>query len=196
VSKPILGAAEPAQATSDFNLISFIASMVMGAAATATLVKIIAVNGQTVNVNPLVGQVDGSGNVTPHGVVNNLPFICFQGGSSAVNITPSVGDIGLAIFCDHDISSVKASKGAAPPGSLRRFDMADGVYITALPGLNAAATQTITFVPAGGGINIVTSGPLAIMASTVTHNGTDIGAAHRHPYIPGSGAETDTGTPV
>ena len=57
-------------------------------------------------------------------------------------IDPTQGDIGLAIFADRDISSVRANRAQANPGSYRRFDMADGVYIGGI--LNGMPTQTVS----------------------------------------------------
>ncbi len=147
-----------------------------------------------VTVQPAVAQIDGQGNTTPHGNINGLPVWVPNSGGSGVLFTPSVGEIGMAVYALNDISSVKNTQALASPGSYRKFDRADGIYMgCALP---VAITQYIQFLAVGGGINIVTAGPLAITASTITHNGTDIGAAHRHLYSPGTGTPIDTSTPV
>ena len=46
-------------------------------------------------------------------------------------------------------------------------------------------------------INLNTTGAVAITSATLTHNGTNIGATHRHPQAPDSAnnAQQDTGTP-
>jgi hypothetical protein len=100
----------------------------------------------TVNVHPLVNQIDGSGVATPHGTIHNLPYVRLQGGQNGIIIDPVVGDIGLAVFCDRDISAVKSSRAQANPGSRRRYNPADGVYIGGL--LNAVVSQYLQF--AGG----------------------------------------------
>lgn len=219
-----MGAANRENGTSDFNALEFIARQVLNGANTATIVKVLAVNGNAVNVQPLVNQVDGLGNSTPHGVVNGLRFIQLQAGSSGILLTPVVGDIGLAVFADHDTSSVIASKAPANPGSMRRFDFADGIYVTGIGGLNPTPTQFIQLLPGAGGINITSPAAVSINAPTINLNGaitaqTQQGEAtsmaingsvtitqqvtasniayttHTHPYIPGTGAETQTGTP-
>ena len=82
-----------------------------------TLVQVVAVTNDGgvepvgfVDVHPMVAQVDGKGQPTPHGVIYGLPYIRVQGGSNAVILDPQVGDIGLAVFCAQDISKVKATK--------------------------------------------------------------------------------------
>src|SRR5439155_20845185 len=86
-------------------------------------------------------------NAIPHGVVNGLPYVRMQGGKNAIILDPQVGDIGLAVFCDRDISSVQAARDFANPASSRRSDMADGVYIGGL--LNAIPNQYVMFTDAG-----------------------------------------------
>lgn len=101
----------------------------------------------TVTIKPLVGQVDGDGNVIDHGQLYNVPYLRIQGGANGVILDPEPGDIGLAAFCDRDISVVKKSGAAGPPGSRRRHDMSDAVYIGTIIG--AAPAQYVRF-HAGG----------------------------------------------
>lgn len=83
----------------------------------------------TVDVQPMVHQIDGTGKTYPHGIVHGLPYFRLQGGNVAIIMDPVVGDIGIAIFCDRDISAAAAAKTPSKPGSRRRFDWADGLYI-------------------------------------------------------------------
>lgn len=123
--------------TSEFNLQSFLVDRILSRISTATLVKVVSVSttGQVapvgkVAVTPLVKMVDGNGKVFEHGKLHNLPYFRLQGGSGkAIIMDPKVGDIGIAIFADRDISAVKKNKKTSQPGSYRRFDMADGLYI-------------------------------------------------------------------
>ena len=157
--------------TSAFNAIAFMGKMLLGTVATATLVEVMSVAGETVSVKPLVNQVDSSGVATPHGVVYNLPFVRLQGGASAILLDPVAGDIGLAVFASRDISGVKASGAQANPGSARRFDWADGIYVSGLALLNEAATQFIRFLPDAGGITITSPGDVVINGLTISPQG-------------------------
>lgn len=100
-----------------------------------------------VDVLPLVNQLAGDDSPVPHAVVHELVYFRLQGGGDAVILDPKVGDIGIAVFADRDISSVKASKGAANPGSGRRNDMADGMYFGGV--LNGTPTQYVRFSSTG-----------------------------------------------
>ena len=81
------------------------------------------------DAKPLVNQMDGGGNCFPHGTVFGLPYFRLQGGVNAFILDPKVGDKGLALICDRDISSVKANKKRSNPGSRRRFSLSDGLYL-------------------------------------------------------------------
>lgn len=164
------GQQRPTSGTSEFNAQSFLIWQTLRTIAGARLVQVKAVTNAGsvspvgfVDVLPLVNQLDGSDNAVPHEIVHNLPYFRLQGGSNAVIIDPQVGDIGVAIIEDRDISSVKANKGQANPGSKRIFDMADGLYVGGF--LNGAPTQYVQFSAAG--INVVSPTKVTLQAPLV-----------------------------
>ena len=135
---------------SEHNQIDFVVRSILSEQASAMLVVVTAVNSNgelapvgLVDVQPMVAQLDGRGQAVPHGTINNVPYFRLQGGSNAVIMDPAVGDIGLAVFASHDISSVKKTKKPGNPGSRRRFDWADGLYIGGF--LNGTPTRYIRF---------------------------------------------------
>lgn len=197
------GYARSGESLSDFGAVSFLVSQILDGRNTATLVQVKAVTNSggvtpvgMVDILPLVNQLDGEGKAVPHQVVRRLPYFRLQGGANAVILDPQVGDIGIAVFADRDISSVKAAKGRANPGSARRSNKADGLYIGGF--LNAAPSQYIQF--ASDGINIVSPMKVTIQApdveiqgNSLTHNGVNIGSTHKHGgVVPGGG---DTSSP-
>ena len=74
-------------------------------------------------------MVDGAANVSKHGTVYQIAYLRAQSGDHAIIMDPKVGDVGLVVFCDRDIGPARRTKDQAPPGSKRRFDMADGVWV-------------------------------------------------------------------
>ena len=148
-----LGSADVGDMSNDYNVLSYIIAQHINKIATLAAVKVVAVQGGgvaqigTVDVQPLVNQVDGAGNPTPHAVVYGLPFFRTQGGPNAVITDPVVGDIGAALFFSHDTSKVRATGGQANPGSFRRFDWADGVYLGCW--LAAAPTRSVQLGSSG-----------------------------------------------
>lgn len=150
----IRGQQNPSDGLSEFDALAFLIQQMIGRINTATLVKVKAVTNSGavspvgfVDVVPLVNQVDGNGNAVPHGTVHSLPYFRMQGGANAVIIDPQVGDIGIAIFADRDISSAIANKAQSNPGTWRRFSKADGLYIGGF--LNGTPTQYVQFSAAG-----------------------------------------------
>lgn len=148
------GTQQLSSAASDYNQIDYIVRSIMARNATATLVivKTVTNDGEVspvglIDVQPMVAQLDGKGQATPHGIIHNVPYFRVQGGTNAIIIDPKVGDIGIALFASHDISSVKANKAPANPGSRRRFDMADALYIGGM--LNGTPEQYIRFLSNG-----------------------------------------------
>ncbi len=180
------GQRDVTSASSQFNMLEFIFRTLAGGLWTATPVQVIAVHPGTgllqgtVDVQPLVNQQDALGNATPHGVIYGLPYARVQAGSSALIIDPVgksddyPGDIGVAVFASRDISSVKANKSQANPGSFRRFDAADGMYLFSALGL-VQPTQYVQCLPNGAGINVISPGPVTIQAgTTATIYGKDV----------------------
>lgn len=167
----------PTDAGSEFNAQSFLVQQALGRVRTAIPVKIIAVHQGdgalaptgTVDVQPLVNQLDGLGKATAHGTVFGLTYFRLQGGVNAVIIDPAVGDIGIGLICDRDISAVKANKAVANPGSFRRFDLADGIYIGGV--LNAVPTQYWRFYADGMEAVDKSSNRITMTAAGISING-------------------------
>lgn len=119
------------------------------------------------SIQPLVGQLSAAWNVLPHGIIYDVPYLRIQGGANAVIIDPQVGDIGIAAFCDRDISTVKATGKVGGPGSLRRHDLSDAVYLGTIMG--GMPAQYIQFSPQG--INIVSPAEVSITAPKISSKG-------------------------
>jgi hypothetical protein len=216
MSGTVFGYAPPTSANSEYNATHFLVQSILARIGTATLAQVQSVTNTGgvsavgfVNVLPLINQVDGSGNATPHTTVYNLPYFRVQGGTNAVILDPQVGDIGIVVFASRDISTVKSTKAQANPGSRRTFDMADGIYIGGV--LNGQPQQFIQFNTSGitlsspnqititaptvtiNGATTIAGSSLTVNANTattgtLTNNNVDVGSPHRHP-----GVQTGTG---
>lgn len=151
----------------DFNIDSFVIREWLSKMQTAMPVRIMASTGNGavgpfgfVDVLPLVNQIDGQGNSTPHETIYNIPYFRIQGGSNAIIIDPAIGDIGICIFASRDISKVKSTQNQANPGTLRQYSFSDGMYIGGI--LNGTPMQYIEFSAAG--IKLVS--PVAVIIDT------------------------------
>lgn len=133
---------------SEFAKYTFLVQSILAKCRTMIPVKVIAVTNSggiepvgTVDVLPLVNQMSGNGVSTPHATIFGIPYFRIQGGTNAIIMDPAVDDIGFMVVADRDISAVKSAKAAANPGSRRRFDFADGVYIGGI--LNGTPEQYV-----------------------------------------------------
>lgn len=166
-------------ASSHYSALAFMVRMAM---AESTHVALVVVKGVTanktdgapplVNVQPMVHQIDQTGQTTPHGIIYNIPTWRAQSGMSAFVCDPKVGDIGAVICADRDISSAIANQSPSQPGSFRRFDWSDALY---LGGLGSVDPTTFVKVDDDDGVTIqVASGnPLTINADTITMQASD-----------------------
>lgn len=203
------GYLQPGDATTDYDATNFVITRLINRLATSALVQIQAVttNGAAaavgfVDVVVMVSQVDGIGDPMPHQTIYNLPYMRIQGGTNAIILDPVVGDIGLAVFCSRDISTVKRTKAIGNPGSRRSFDWADGLYIGGV--LNGIPNQYMQFNSSGitvhspntitlTGNSIVLNGATTVNGNvattgTLTNNGHAVGSTHEH-----TGVSTGTG---
>lgn len=161
----------------------------------ADIVVVKKVNGKNLIVFPLVTGTNASGGSIPNQDVYNVPFIQYQAGNSSVKMTPRVGDIGLVIACDKDITNVKKSKSGGPPPTQRRHSYSDAVYITAIASLNDDPTELVEFT--GSGINIQSPGVVNINGLKVHSNGQlelvdgSIVDGHSHGGVQFGGDRTD-----
>ncbi len=195
-----------------YNAIGFLVRSILAGVNTATVVMIMAVTNSGgvspvgfVDVQPQVNMLDGANQAVPHGTIYHCPYLRLQGGSNAVILDPQVGDLGIAVFADRDISSVAANKGQANPGSGRRFNWSDAMYIGGL--LNGTPTQYVDFSASGISIvsptaislqaptvTLTTTGAVTISSTSLTHNGKNIGSTHVHSGVVSGGS--NTGSPV
>jgi len=169
-----LGQADPMVWTHTYNALKFMVDQVFAGNWTITLGLVMSVTGggvssgpPIVGVQPMVNEIDGFGNPTPHGTINNVPVFRLGGGQSAFVVDPIVGDIGLLAIASSDISAVKVNKAPSNPGSFRKFSPSDAVYFGAI--LSAAPNKSSIQLTSSA--IIVTAGTAVI---TINYNGTII----------------------
>src|SRR5574337_257767 len=146
---------------------------ILGDVHIATLVRVISCTNSgavsavgTVDVQPIVGQLDGAGNLVQHGPLHALPYLRIQGVSNGV---PSqyvqFSASGLTLV------SPTAITMQAPTIAL---NASGGVTV-----------QSATF-------GVTASGAATISAASMEHNGTNIGATHVHSGVQSGGSNTGT----
>jgi hypothetical protein len=164
----------PQDRTSDYEAMRFLVLQLINQVCTVAPVQVqssssdgdLALAGRVV-IRPLVMQTDGKQQAIEHGDIFDIPYIRVQGGANAVIIDPQPGDIGLALFAMRDISSVKATGAASPPGSRRTYSWSDAIYIGGL--LNAVPTQYVRMH--AGGMDLVSPGTVRIQGAAIEIEG-------------------------
>lgn len=135
---------------------------------TADLVKVVSVNGDTIDVIPIIKNVNASKEPIEESVIYGVRYIQWQYGSNAIVCAPAVGDIGLLVCCKRDISNIESGI----VGSLRRYSLADGIYIGGIMGLNATPTQYVSF--SNNNLTIKGTGTINVEGSTVNVNASTV----------------------
>lgn len=188
--------------------LQFVVGQMIAEMQTVALVEVVGVSNDgglspvsTVDVRPLVHQMAGNRTAVPHGIIYKIPYMRLQGGANAIILDPQIGDIGMCGFCSRDSSTVVATRKAALPASLRKYNWSDGLYIGGF--LNGVPTQYIRF--SADGIEITSPTKVKIIApiteidgdvdvsGDVTANGISL-TMHTHGGVQ-SGSST-TGQPL
>ena len=182
-----------------YHQIHFMIRQALAEHRTSVPVKILKVHGggvgkpPTVDVQVMIKQMDGVGQSSSHSTVYGIPVVRNQGGANVVINDPLVGDTGHLIVSDRDISSFKNNDGAeSNPGSMRRHDLADGVYHPA-HSMPVTPKQYVHFKD-GVGIDIYdcNGNKIELTSAGVKINGTLIDL---HGNIKGAGdIQTSTNT--
>ncbi len=164
------GTQTPQVEGSDFNVLAFVIQQLLTKVNTCAVVKVVACTNDggispvgTVDVQPLVNQMTGARIAVPHGTIYKLPYSRLQGGANAVILDPVPGDIGIVVFSQRDISTVKASKKQSNPGSFRTYNWADGLYVGAI--LNGVPTSYVRIRDAS--IDVVSLNKVTVTAPVV-----------------------------
>lgn len=154
--------ARPQDTTSDANVQDFLIHQFLMRQSFINLVSVIAVHddGKLVDIKQIVHGFTGTGEKIEKGTVFGVPVWRLQRGSSAVKMKPVVGDIGLALCCDRDITSVKNTMQPGLPGSNRTHSPGDAIYLGGV--LNQEPSQYIDF--ADGEITIVSPAKVHVQA--------------------------------
>lgn len=181
-STPAFSSEGPNDSAGPYNAMVYIIQSVLAGMQSASLVKVIACTNDggvsavgTVDVQVLTNLQSANGVAIPHGTIYGLPYFRVQGGDTAIIIDPKPGDVGAAVFCSRDISSVVAANLghanaiAANPGSSRTFDWSDGLYFGGM--LNGVPSRFIQFDDAGNIVMRTPTGKLNLNGTTVDANG-------------------------
>lgn len=82
-----------------------------------------------VDIQPAIQEVLTNNNFLDMPQIFNVPVLELGGNGLSVKIPLKAGDTGIVIFCDRDITLFKQEKKNTQPNTLRKHDLADGIFI-------------------------------------------------------------------
>ena len=83
----------------------------------------------TVDIQPSIQVVLTDNKFMDMPQIFDVPVLEVGGKGLSVKIPLQAGDTGIVIFCDRDISLFKQEKKNTQPNTLRKHDLADGIFI-------------------------------------------------------------------
>lgn len=188
---------------SSFNMVNaldFFVEQRLKSIFTCDLVRVVGVNDKSVDVLPLVYQVDGDNKILKQEPIYDIPYCRQQAGANGIILKPVVGDLGVVVYARRDISSVLSSGGENVPDTRRFLSESDAIYLCSLASIMTAPTRYIEFT--NNGINITPNTTLTIdgdvvVTGTVTAqdciSGTISGLNHTHGGV--TSGDSNTGVP-
>lgn len=162
----LFGFMQQKDANGDENAIDFaIRQVIKSSVQTAKIVKVTAVDSaaRTVDVQPLTLQVTPNGSTKEMPTVCSVPYGYEQAGTCLIRVDPIVGDVGLIVCADRDISRLKALWNKCAPATLRTHNLADAVYVRTLYTGQQAAHEIQ--VDPNNGVTITSSLVVQVKAS-------------------------------
>lgn len=83
----------------------------------------------TVKLQPAIKTILEDNRIIDMPILLNVPVLELGGNNLSIKIPLKVGDTGIVIFCDRDISLFKQEKKSTQPNTLRKHDLGDGIFI-------------------------------------------------------------------
>lgn len=179
------------------NALDFFTDQKLKSIFTCDVVKVINVDEKTVDIQPLVYQVNGDNEIMKQEPIYGVPYCRQQAGMNGIILKPQVGDLGVVVYARRDISSVISSGGENVPDTRRFLSENDAIYLCSIASIMSQPTRFIEFTESG--ISITPNTKLTIngdveVTGTVTAqdciSGTISGKTHTHSGVTSGGDST------
>ncbi|MEB5816731.1 hypothetical protein MXM52_13155 [Klebsiella quasipneumoniae] len=187
----------PTDMSCQANMLGYVFGRLIGGMSFVEIVRVIEVDNPPymVDCEGLVLSTNANGDsLNDGGKRFSIPYLRLQSGTDGVIMPPKVGDMGLVVVCDQDITGVKDNKGSSVPHSDRIHNSADGVYLTSIACLSGLPTQYVEFHE--DGIDIKSPGTVDINGMKILSDGRlqlvdgSIVDGHRHGGVISGGDST------
>jgi hypothetical protein len=156
-------------------------------------------------VQPLIAVLTTDDQVVPRAQIASVPVLQIGAGGFVLNFPLNPGDLGWIKANDRDISLYLQTLKSSAPNTLRKHSFQDAIFIPdPMRGYTIAGEDAgnVVLQNLDGSVKIslgsdkitLTAPDVAIVSTTLTHNGTNIGETHIHSGVdPGGGT---SGPPV
>ena len=119
-------------------------NMIVDTVNTICVVKVLAVNGDKVDVIPVMKRLSNDNEPIDNTTVKSVMYLKLQAGGNLIDLVPEVGDIGLLLVSKQDTSGLsKDAESVCQTKSV--FNLGDGIYLGSIFGYNAEPTQYVKF---------------------------------------------------
>lgn len=181
------------------NALDFFTDQKLKSIFTCDVVKVINVDEKTVDVQPLVYQVNGDNEIMKQEPIYGVPYCRQQAGMNGIILKPQVDDLGVVVYARRDISSVISSGGENVPDTRRFLSENDAIYLCSIASIMSQPTRFIEFTESG--ISITPNTKLTIngdveVTGTVTAqdciSGTISGKTHTHGNVQNGSGSTSS----
>lgn len=153
---------QPKDFGSELNALRFLmTSCIYDNVNTMLVVRVVAVNEETIDVQTVIGDIDINGGNLDTYQIKGVRYIQWQYGKNAIKAVPEIGDIGILVISQQDLSGIKSGQAVYDS----HYNIGDGVYIGGLYGMNQEPTQFVEFK--NDELNITGTGTINISAPTV-----------------------------
>jgi len=105
--------------------------------------QVIAVRGnQSVDIQPMLKRQFKDGTVDALPPIQNVLVSVPRGSNYWIRLPVSVGDTGIALFCERSLDNWAVSGGVVDPQDVRKHDYSDAIFIPGIYPLNAQTPET------------------------------------------------------
>lgn len=160
---------------------------------TMMIVKVVAVNGEKIDVQNVIQELDNNGTPIENYIIPSVRYINWQYGVNKIICKPVVGDVGILLVSKQDTSGL-IKDGASIAQTTGVFNIGDGIYIGGLEGMNGEASQFIEF--GEDSIKVTGTGTITIEAPTVEVKATTAKVSATTANLEATGTATVKGGTV
>ena len=179
------------------NALDFFTDQKLKSIFTCDIVKVINVDEKTVDIQPLVYQVNGDNEIMKQEPIYGVPYCRQQAGMNGIILKPQVGDLGVVVYARRDISSVISSGGENVPDTRRFLSENDAIYLCSIASIMSQPTRFIEFTESGISITpntkLTINGDVEVTGIVTAQDcisGTISGKTHTHSGVTSGGDST------